>query len=137
MFTPTHFVQTDEAGAKNNHVENGELLQLTCTGHRDALTGMRLDAFLNQDGHERSLFSERVQEFDRGEHRVTCEYATDMDHEYETDCPRPRVVPPEPEEETVDALPLLLDFLANLRAVLDETAAGIHKVEQTLKEVPR
>lgn len=144
MFNPTHFVQTDEAGAKNNHVANGELLELVYAQPRSALTGTQLLTFHNEAGQERTVFDSRVQPFDSREHKVTCRWdkreeghthqvATTWDGEVV--CPGARVVLPEP--ETVDALPLLVDYLRSLAEALDGIAGGVRAMVDVLDQVER
>lgn len=135
MFTPTHFVDTDEHGAQNNRVENGQLVQevrRTLT----AFTSTPIVDVVTEDGEERSLFAERLAEFDPATHKVTCEYGggeNGWEHLLESDCRGSRVVKPEPAEE-VDGVETLRVYLRSVRDALDKISDSIDAVERTLGE---
>lgn len=97
MFTPTHFVQTDEYGTKNNHVENGQLVEelgrVTSVLGGSTLVDLETDA-----GEPRSVFDTRLQPFDVSKHQVTCKYSSSP-HHFTGNCPDARIVTvPEPAE---------------------------------------
>lgn len=133
MFTPTHFVQTDEIGAENNHVENGQLVQ-EVSRRTNALTNSTIVDVVTAGGAYRSVFDYRLQPFDDLEHQVTCDVWPQTPHGHNRSCRDARVVVPEEPEPEVDARPALIEFLRSLRATLDEIESRVYSVEQVLRE---
>lgn len=130
MFTPTHFVDTDERSAKINCVENGQLVQEVRRNHTAVTRNVIVDV-LTEDGEQRGLFLHRLVEFDPAAHKVTCDYG-DWEHSLD-DCRGARVVKPEPAEE-VDGVEALRVYLRSLRDALDKIADSVATVERTLGE---